>query len=104
MPCYLKEYPFSRPSKGTTLFEPDKPKNAIYMAPSPYCMGVLLMQKKGRKQTIPNVVVDSLNIVYTPSDESSSGDGGSMVVVDPSGLPIKFQSVGDFSKLEQITR
>jgi hypothetical protein len=66
-------------------------------------MGVLLMQKKGRKQTIPNPVVDSLNIVYTPSDESS-GDVGSMIVVDPSGLPIKFQSVGDFSKLEQITR
>jgi hypothetical protein len=66
-------------------------------------MGVLLVQKKGRKQIIPNPAVDSLNIVYTPSDESS-GDAGSMVVADPSGLPVKLQSVGDFSKLEKSTR
>jgi len=63
------------------------------------------MQKKGRKAIIPNPAVDSLNIVYTPSsDETMDDSGGSMIVADPSGLPVRFQSVGDFSRLEKITR
>jgi len=96
-------YPFSRPSKGTTIFEPDKPKNAIYMAPSPNCMGVLLLQNKGRKKVTPNPAVGPLNIVYTPAADASDGES-ELMLKDPSGLPIQFQSVDSFSKLEKITR
>lgn len=72
------------------------------MAPTPNCMGVLLLQKKGRKKIDPNPVVHSLNIVYTPSGESEGDD--TMILKDPSGLPIMFQSVSDFTKQEMITR
>jgi hypothetical protein len=66
-------------------------------------MGVLLLPKKGRKTIVANPTIDSLNIVYRPADENL-GDNGSTVIADPSGLPVKFQSVGDFSKLEKTTR
>lgn len=66
-------------------------------------MGVLLMQKKGRKKIVPNPAIGSLNVVYTPADGSESEDS-SMFLADPSGLPIKFQSQEDFSKLEKLTR
>lgn len=97
-----QDYPFSRPSKGTTIFEPDKPKNAVYMAPSPNCMGVLLLQNKGRKKTTPNPALNSLNIVYTPAGESVSSED--MVLKDLSGISIRFQPVDDFSKEEKMTR
>lgn len=96
--------PFARPSKGTTIFEPGKPDNAIYMAPTANCMGVLLLQKKGRKKITPNPAIEALNIVYTPAEDSASGSGDTMVLKDPSGLPISFQPVDDFSKEERITR
>ena len=99
----LQEYPFARPSKGTTLFEPDKPQNAVYMAPSPNSMGVLLLQSKGRRGINPNPVVDSLNIVYSPSEEAGKSEE-ELVLRDLSGLPIRFQAVGDFTKEEKITR
>ena len=97
-----QEVPYSRPSKGTTMFEPAPPKNSYYMSPSPNCMGVLLLQGKKKKSIIPNPVVDSLNIVYKPSSEAESRDP--LILRDPSGVPIKFQSTDAFTKLEKITR
>lgn len=97
-----QEVPYSRPSKGTTMFEPAPPKNSVYMSPSPNCMGVLLLQGKKKKSITPNPVVESLNIVYTPSSEETSGED--MFVKDPSGVPIKFQSERVFTKLEKVTR
>jgi hypothetical protein len=104
------EVPYSRPSKGTTLFEPAPPKGSAYMSPSPNCMGVLLLPTKNKKKVTPNPVLDSLNIVYAPSSLSSDSDDGSssasnmMIVQDPSGVPVKFQSVTDFTTEEKITR
>lgn len=100
-----QEVPYSRPSKGTTMFEPAPPKGSFYMAPSPNCMGVLLMQSK--KQVRPNPVMDSLNIVYTPSsdsDDSNPTGESSMLLQDPSGVPVKLQSVADFTAEEKVTR
>lgn len=97
-----QEVPYSRPSKGTTMFEPAPPKNSVYMSPSPNCMGVLLLQGKKKKTITQNPVVESLNIVYTPSAEAASGED--MFVKDPSGVPIKFQSESVFTKIEKITR
>jgi hypothetical protein len=97
-----QDVPYSRPSKGTTMFEPAPPKNSYYMSPSPNCMGVLLLQGKKKKSIIPNTVVDSLNIVYKPSSEENSGH--SLLLKDPSGVPVRFQSVDAFTKVEKITR
>jgi hypothetical protein len=72
------------------------------MAPSPNCIGVLLLKKKGKKKITPNPAVDSLTIVYTPVGESSSSED--TVLKDPSGLSIRFQSVDDFSNEEKRTR
>ena len=82
-------------------FEPDKPKNSVYMAPSSNCMGVLLQPSK-RKKISPNPVMGSLNIVYTPSQDAASGDG--LVLQDPGGLPVRFQSADEFTKVEKRTR
>jgi hypothetical protein len=98
---FQKEYPFSRPSKGTTMFEPDKPRNAVYMAPSPNCMGVLLLPSKAKKIT-PNPIVDSLNIVYTPTEGAFGSE--TTMLKDLSGLPIRFQSVADFVAEEKKTQ
>jgi len=97
-----QEVPYSRPSKGTTMFEPAPPNNSYYMSPSPNCMGVLLLQGKKRKSITPNPVVDSLNIVYNPSSEETSES--ELVLKDPSGVPVKFQSAGTFTKIEKLTR
>lgn len=98
---FEQEVPYSRPSKGTTMFDPAPPKNSYYMAPSPNCMGVLLLQGKKKKSIVPNPVIESLNIVYKPSSEETSGDA--MFLKDPSGVPIRFQSADAFTKLEKIT-
>ncbi len=98
---YEQEVPYSRPSKGTTMFEPAPPKNSYYMAPSPNCMGVLLLQGKKKKAITQNPVVESLNIVYKPSADASADD---LFLKDPSGVPIKFQSEDVFTKIEKITR
>ena len=84
------------------MFEPNKPIDALYMAPSPNCMGVLLLQNKRKKAVSPNPVVGSMNIVYSPSEGSE--EKGEMVLTDLSGLRIRFHSAGDFSKEEKITR
>jgi hypothetical protein len=94
--------PYSRPSNGTTIFEPAPPKGSYYMAPSPNCMGVLLLPSNQRNNITPNPVVESLNIVYRPSMESSSDD--SPTLKDPSGTAIKFISETDFTKIEKATR
>ena len=110
-----QDVPYSRPSKGTTIFEPAPPKGSVYMSPSPNCMGVLLLPTTNkRKKITPNPVMDSLNIVYTPSSGSDPGSSSSskngdtsssdMTVQDPSGVPVRFQSISDFEAEEKITR
>jgi hypothetical protein len=105
-----QDVPYSRPSKGTTMFEPAPPKGSYYMAPSSNCMGVLLLPTTRKKKIItPNPVVESLNIVYTPSTTSieggsTGGSVGEMRLQDPSGVTIRFQSVADFTAEEKITR
>ena len=97
-----QEVPYSRPSKGTTIFEPAPPKGSCYMSPSPNCMGVLLLPTKQKKGVTPNPVIESLNIVYKPSSDGASGD--ELVFNDPSSVPIRFQSASDFTALEKVTR
>jgi catechol 2,3-dioxygenase-like lactoylglutathione lyase family enzyme len=96
-----QEYPYSRPSKGSSVFEPSQPKKSVYMAPSPNCMGVLLLPFKG-KRVSGNPVFESLNVVYTPGEGSEGADVST--VVDPSGAAIAFQSASDFEKEERATR
>jgi catechol 2,3-dioxygenase-like lactoylglutathione lyase family enzyme len=97
-----QDYPYCRPNQGQGQFEPLQPAKSVYMAPSPNCMGVLLLQSK-KKALSPNPVVQSLNLVYNPSVSSDDGDSATRVV-DPSGVAIQLQSVGDFEKEESITR
>ena len=69
-------------------------------------MGVLLLQSK-KKKIVPNPVIESLNIVYTPSGDESggaNGESGGILLSDPSGIPINFQSAKAFTTEEQITR
>jgi hypothetical protein len=93
-------YPFARPSNGTGPFEPPQPKGSVYLAPSPYSMGVLLLPSK--KKITPNPVFESLQIVYTPS--SSDVDDSDMQVVDPSNVKISFVTASDFEQEERQTR
>jgi hypothetical protein len=101
-----QEIPYSRPSKGTTIFEPAPPAGSYYMAPSPNCMGVLLLPSPKKRAVTPNPVVKSLDIVYTPSasSEGSSAGFGDMTLRDPSGVAVRFQSAADFSAEENLTR
>lgn len=66
-------------------------------------MGVLLLQNKNKKKQVkPNPVLRSLNVVYTPSEGAEvSGDDN---VVDPSAVPISFQSVGQFEAEERASK
>jgi hypothetical protein len=95
-------YPYARPSKGAGPFEPLQPAKSLYLAPSPNCMGVLLLPSKN-KTIRPNPVLGGLNIVYTPSSVPTSGTEG-LQLVDPSGSPITFQSFEKFAKEEKETR
>lgn len=97
----IQEYPYSRPSKGTTIFEPAPPPKSVYMAPSSGCMGVLLQPTKSKKIT-PNPAVTSLNIVYNPTGDDNDGDG--LMLTDPSGLGVSFMSAKTFSADEKLTR
>ncbi|KAL3938120.1 MAG: hypothetical protein SGBAC_006903 [Bacillariaceae sp.] len=96
-----QDYPYSRPSKGTTLFEPAPPPKSVYMAPSAGCMGVLLQPTKSKKIK-PNPAVTSLNIVYNPTGDDNDGDG--LMLTDPSGLGVSFMSAKTFSAEEKLTR
>jgi hypothetical protein len=97
-----QDYPYARPSRGQGQFEPLMPKNSVYMAPSPNCMGVLLLPMAKRKLSI-NPVVDSLDIVYAPSVDVVVGEDIPNVV-DPSGVALSFQSVEIFTVEEKETR
>lgn len=97
-----QDYPFARPSKGTGPFEPAQPAKSVYMSPSPNCMGVLLLQSKNKKKVTPNPVLESLNLVYTPSQGADTPE--EIVAVDPSGVPIAFQPVDRFDAQEKATR
>jgi catechol 2,3-dioxygenase-like lactoylglutathione lyase family enzyme len=99
-----QEYPYARPSKGMGQFEPPQPPKSLYLAPSPNCMGVLLLQAKAKKKTISqNPVLESLNVVYTLSQEG--GDTSEeMAVADPSGVKIAFQSAKSFEFEERASR
>jgi hypothetical protein len=110
--------PYSRPSNGATIFEPEPPQGSVYMSPcATGGMGVLLLPVARRRQSAltPNRAIQSLNIVYTPA--SANDDGGSNnnndseasfsdapSLVDPSGVPISFQSGSAFAAEERATR
>lgn len=108
--------PYSRPSNGATIFEPEPPQGSAYMSPcATGGMGVLLLPPPRRRQSAltPNRAVQSLNIVYAPSSTSRNGgnandrEGPPLDVpslVDPSGVPISFQSDSTFTAEERATR
>jgi catechol 2,3-dioxygenase-like lactoylglutathione lyase family enzyme len=99
-----QEYPYSRPSKGAGQFEPPQPPKSVYLAPSPNCMGVLLLQAKDKKKKmIQNPVLESLNVVYNPSQKGGVASE-EMAVADPSGVAIAFHSVNKFEFEELATR
>jgi hypothetical protein len=108
------EIPYSRPTRGTTLFEPAPPKGSCYMSPSKNCMGILLLPSSKRMAITANPVVQSLNIVYKPltgntiddTNNVDDGDGGGdkeLTLMDPSNVAIQFQSASDFVDMEKST-
>jgi hypothetical protein len=106
-----QEYPYCRPNKGLGQFEPIQPEKSIYMAPSPNCMGILLL-KCNEKKILPNPAIQALNVVFNPLptdplDEDNgdfNNDAKITAVVDPSRVALDFQSVIDFELEERITR
>lgn len=99
-----QDVPYSRPSKGTTIFEPAPPKGSSYLSLSPNCMGVLLLPTKQRRAITPNPVIESLNIVYKPSSDDETATSEDLILKDPSNVSLKFQSDSAFSALEKMTR
>jgi hypothetical protein len=97
-----QDYPYCRPNKGMGQFEPVQPAKSVYMAPSPNCMGVLLLPSK--KKISVNPCIQSLNVVYNPSSSSATDFDQGAKLVDPSGVPISFQSVANFQQEEATTR
>lgn len=94
-------YPFARPSNGTGPFEPAQPKGSVYVAPSPNCMGILLLNSKKKKIT-PSPIFDSLQVVYTPSSGAAEGD--ELTMADPSEVKLSFTSAASFEQSEKTTR
>jgi hypothetical protein len=115
-----QEYPFARPSNGTGQFEPPQPKRSIYLSQSSNCLGILLLQSKRLKKVTTNPVVQSLNIVYSPNavtnnnnnnnseDENDISDDSTTTIasrlIDPSGVPLRFQPFNEFEQEEKETR
>jgi hypothetical protein len=64
-------------------------------------MGVLLLQGNKRKKVTPNPVLQSLNLVYAPSNPEDEPPSD---LVDPSGIKISFKSVGMFLAEEKRSR
>jgi catechol 2,3-dioxygenase-like lactoylglutathione lyase family enzyme len=98
----LQDYPFSRPSKGTGVFEPPQPTGSVYLAPTANGLGILLLQGKKKKQVKVNPAVVGLNLVYT--EGSYDSDSLTESTLDPSGVGIRFQSAADFESAERQTR
>lgn len=110
-------YPYARPSNGTGQFEPPQPQGSVYVAHTPFTMGVLLLplndnkKKKSNNNTttmVPNPVVRSLNVLYAPS--SSNDDAKTKVVVerppsvtDPSQVTVTLTTTDAFSKEVKVT-
>jgi len=66
-------------------------------------MGVLLLPNENkRKAVVPNPVLRSLNILYTPSTTAS--DDADLQLFDPSGVPLNFVSVSRFDDEERNTK
>jgi hypothetical protein len=63
-------------------------------------MGILLLPQK--KKVSANPVVQSLNLIYTPSNPEVEEDVP--VLVDPSGVRIAFQSIQAFETEERTSR
>jgi len=109
-----QKYPYCRPQQGDGQFEPSQPEGSVYLSPSPNCMGVLLLSSTGKKKPKklknrrplrPNPVLQSLDIVYTPSDTGGEDDGGVMGgVIDPSQVGLSFTSAGVFAREERKMR
>ena len=99
---YRQEYPYCRLNKGQGQIEPPQPKGSVYLAPSPNSMGVLLL-KTGKKQksVTPNRAVRCLNLVYTPSSESSPA---MPLATDPSGVGVAFETASQFVAEEKAGR
>jgi hypothetical protein len=99
-------YPYARPSNGKGQFEPPQPKNSVYLSPTKNGMGILLLQAaKPRKPIQPNAVVESINIVYQPSEGTVVDvNSEAMKISDLSGVPISFESIKVFEDTELKTR
>jgi len=103
-----QEYPFARLNEGQGQFEPPRPPKSVYLAPSLNSMGVLLLQndkkRKRKGDVVPNPVFKSLNLVYAPSEDGSSGTAASgeeeftPQMMDPSFVPVSFVAQGDLEK------
>ena len=95
--CVSQEYPYARLNQGQGQFEPPQPSKSVYIAPSANSMGILLLQNaKKKKAVVPNPVVRSLNVVYTPQEggeaEEASAADLEPQLKDPSSVPISFVS------------
>jgi hypothetical protein len=121
-----QEYPYARPSRGQGPFEPSQPSSSIYLSTTSTTLGILLLpypppsttnnnrKNQSNRRTLPittstmtavirpNPVVESLNIVYSTLPNSIAKQ--TKMIVDPSGITLRFQSVEDFDKEEKQTR
>jgi len=108
------DYPYCRLLKGKGDFEPEKPKNSIYLAPSEKSMGVLLLPLERKlfslnnNKITPNPVVGSLDLVYNPSDNkdpnliyASLDAFPERIIKDPSGVKIAFETYSTFESIER---
>lgn len=99
-------YPYARPNNGMGQFEPPQPKGSRYLAPSANSMGILLLPRPrkrfGRMEAlVPNPVLRSLNVVYAPTAGGGTAvddDGASILIRDPSYVPISFVSQDSFER------
>lgn len=89
-------YPYARPANGTGQFEPPQPPGSIYLAQTPYSMGVLLLPVKKKVSVVPNKVARSLNIVYNPT--SSPDPEETFASIDPSQVGVALTPMDKFLK------
>lgn len=93
-------FPYARPSNGTGQFEPPQPEGSVYLAQTPFSLGVLLLPVKDtlfkKVSVVPNKVVRSLNVVYNPTSSATSIE--SLNTLDPSQVGVALTPLDDFSK------